>query len=72
MALLHVQNKLKVGQSYSYQSIIGTEFVGKILSEKQMKDRIAIIPAVTGRAYIIGFQKFVIDNEDPFKYGLRL
>lgn len=72
MALLHVQNKLKVGQSYSYQSIIGTEFVGKILSEKQMKDRIAIIPAVTGRAYIIGLQKFVIDNEDPFKYGLCL
>jgi proline racemase/trans-L-3-hydroxyproline dehydratase len=72
MALLHVQNKLKVGQSYSYQSIIGTEFVGKILSEKQMKDRIAIIPAVTGCAYIIGFQKFVNDDKDPFKFGFGL
>jgi proline racemase/trans-L-3-hydroxyproline dehydratase len=72
MALLHVQNKLKVGQQYPYQSIIGTEFVGEILAEKQMKDRVAIIPAVTGRAYIIGFQKFVNDDEDPFKFGFGL
>ncbi len=72
MALLHAHNKLKVGQPYPYQSIIGTEFVGEILAEKQMKDRTAIIPAVTGRAYIIGLQKFVIDNEDPFKYGFGL
>jgi proline racemase len=37
-----------------------------------MKDRVAIIPAVTGRAYIIGFQKFVNDDEDPFKFGFGL
>ena len=72
MALLHSQNKLKVGQPYPYQSIIGTEFVGKILAEKVMHDRVAIIPAVTGRAHIIGLQKFVIDEEDPFKYGFGL
>jgi proline racemase len=72
MALLHAQNKLKVGQPYPYQSIIGTEFIGEILAEKQMKDRIAIVPAVTGRAYIIALQKFVIDNEDPFKCGFGL
>lgn len=72
MALLHEQNKLKVGQSYPYQSIIGTEFIGQILTEKRMKDRVAIIPAVTGRAHIIGLQKFVIDDEDPFKFGFGL
>jgi proline racemase/trans-L-3-hydroxyproline dehydratase len=69
MALLHAQNKLQVGQPYPYRSIIGTEFVGEILEEKQIRDRIAIVPAVTGRAHIIGLQKFVIDDEDPFKYG---
>ncbi len=72
MALLHAQNKLKVGQPYPYQSIIGTEFVGEILEEIQLKERVAIVPAVTGRAHIIGLQKFVIDDEDPFKYGFGL
>jgi proline racemase len=72
MALLHAQNKLKLGQPYPYQSIIGTEFVGEILAEKQMRDRLAIVPAVTGRAHIIGFHKFVCDDEDPFKYGFNL
>lgn len=69
MALLHAQNQLTVGQPYPYQSIIGTEFIGEIVAEKKMSDRIAIVPAVTGRAHIIGLHKFVIDDEDPFKYG---
>ncbi len=72
MALLYAQNKLRIGQQYPYRSIIGTEFVGEIIAEKQMKDRVAIIPAVTGRAYIIGFQKFVNDDKDPFKFGFGL
>jgi proline racemase len=72
MAMLHAQNKLKVGQPYLYQSIIGTEFIGEILEEKQMKGHVAIIPAVSGRAHIIGLQQFVFDDEDPFKYGFGL
>jgi len=69
MALLHFRNKLGVRQPYPYRSIIGTEFVGEILEEKIMCDRIGIIPTVTGRAHIIGFQEFVTDEDDPFKYG---
>ncbi|MCF6265698.1 MAG: proline racemase family protein [Desulfuromusa sp.] len=42
------------------------------MAETQMKDRVAIILAVTGRAYIIGFKKFVNDDEDPFKFGFGL
>lgn len=72
MALLHSQGRLKIGQPYPYQSIIGTEFIGEILAEKQMSDRVAIVPAVTGRAHIIGLQKFVVDDEDPFRYGFGL
>ncbi len=72
MALLHAQKRLKIRQPYPYQSIIGTEFVGEIFAEKQMSDRIAIVPAVTGRTHIIGLQKFVIDDEGPCKYGFGL
>jgi proline racemase/trans-L-3-hydroxyproline dehydratase len=72
MALLHAQKKLTVGQPYTYRSIIGTEFIGEILAEKRMSDRVAIVAAVTGRAHIIGLQQYVIDEEDPFKYGFDL
>lgn len=72
MALLHFQKKLGIGELYPYRSIIGTEFVGEILGEKPVGDRLAIIPGVTGRAHIIGLQKFVVDEEDPFKYGFGL
>jgi hypothetical protein len=40
------------------------------LAEKQMQESVAIVPAVTGRAHIIGFHGFVVNIEDPFKFGL--
>jgi len=72
MAVLHANNRLKVGQIYKYRSIIGTEFYGKIVKETRVGDYKAIVPEITGSAYIIGIQQFVIDEEDPFKYGFEL
>jgi len=72
MAMLHAKNRLKVGQIYKYRSIIGTEFYGKIVKETRIGDYKAIIPEITGSAYIIGIQQFVVDEDDPFKYGFEL
>lgn len=72
MAMLHAHNMLKVGQQYKYRSIIGTEFYGKIAKETSVGSYKAIVPEITGSAYIIGIQQFVIDEEDPFKYGFEL
>lgn len=72
MAMLHAHSMLKVGQQYKYRSIIGTELYGKIVKETSVGSYEAIIPEITGSAYIIGIQQFVIDEEDPFKYGFEL
>ncbi|HDH86859.1 MAG TPA: proline racemase [Desulfobacteraceae bacterium] len=72
MATLHAHNRIKVGQVYRYRSIIDTEFYGKIIEETKVGDYEAIIPEITGSAYIIGIQQFVIDEKDPFKYGFEL
>ncbi len=72
MAMLHAKNKLEVGQIYRYKSILDTEFQGRIVEETKVGDYKAIVPEVTGSAYIIGIQQFVIDEEDPFKYGFQL
>jgi len=72
MATLHAHNKLKVGQIYKYRSITGAEFYGKIVKKTKVKDYEAIVPEITGSAYIIGIQQFVMDEKDPFKYGFEL
>jgi len=72
MAMLHAHNRLKVGQIYKYRSIIGTEFYGKIVEETKAGDYKAVVPEITGSAHIIGIQQFVMDEEDPFKYGFEL
>jgi len=72
MAVLHAKNKLAVGQTYRYRSILGTEFQGRIVGETKVGDYEAIVPEVTGSAYIIGIQQFVMEEEDPFRYGFQL
>jgi proline racemase len=72
MATLHARGKLGIGQEFVYESILGTLFKGKILEETQVCDYKAIIPQITASAYITGFNHFVIDEDDPFKYGFLL
>ena len=72
MAMLHAHSKLHVGQPYRYRSILGTEICGRIVEETKVGDYKAIIPEITGRAYITGIQQFVIDDEDPFKHGFEI
>jgi proline racemase len=54
---------------YINEGIIGTRFKGKLLREVQLGDFLAVEPVVTGTAYITGMQQFVVDPNDPFKYG---
>ncbi len=72
MALLHHHNKLLPNQCYTQQSILETEFYGTIVQTTQVDGRPAIVPEITGRAFITGFHHFVIDPEDPFRHGFQL
>jgi proline racemase len=72
MALLNHQGKLKLGEEYSYQSIIGTQFKGRIVEELNLGKSKAILPEITGSAYITGIQHLILDSDDPFKEGFRV
>lgn len=72
MAILHAKGQLKVGEPFIYESILETKFEGKILSETKIAEYNAIVPEITGRAFIIGFNNLVIDEEDPVKHGFCL
>jgi len=72
MAFLHAKGKLKIGEEYRYQSILDTEFIGKITAETLVGDHPGIIPEVTGSAYMIGLNTLMVTEGDPFPCGFIL
>ncbi|MBG0778372.1 MAG: proline racemase family protein, partial [Desulfotignum balticum] len=72
MAFLHHKGRLKPEEPYAYQSVFGTQFMGKILKETQVGDRPAIVPEITGNAWITGFHEFVVDATDPYAFGFDI
>jgi len=72
MAFLHAQGKLGVGEEYRYQSILNTEFIGRIIAETKVGDTPGILPEVTGSAYVMGIGSLMLTNDDPFPTGFDL
>jgi proline racemase len=69
LAVLHARGMMKVGEAMTHESIIGSRFHGRILSETKIGDRKAIIPAIEGRAWITGFYNYLLDPDDPYPQG---
>jgi proline racemase/trans-L-3-hydroxyproline dehydratase len=69
MATLYSNGELPLGVEFVNESIIGTRFKGKLVKETRVGDFVAVTPIVTGKSYIIGIQQFVVDPNDPLKYG---
>jgi proline racemase len=76
LALRHARGQLQSGQPWVVESIIGTRFTGEIARETTVGQGAnmlpAIIPRVTGSAYVTGFGKWVLDPRDPFPQGFSL
>jgi proline racemase len=53
-------------------SLIGTQFTARVLERTQVGDRNAIVPEITGRAWITGTAEYVLDPDDPFPHGFTL
>ena len=72
LATLYAKGELGVNQDFAYESVLKTKFTGRIIGETTVGDYPAIIPQITGSAYITGYSQFMIDPEDPVKYGFAL
>lgn len=72
LAALHARGQIKEGETFIYESIMGTLFYGRILEKTKVGNLDAIIPEITGSAFITGFHNFVFDEDDPVKYGFVL
>jgi proline racemase len=72
LAQLHARGELQVGDAFVNESVIGTRFTGRIVEETTVAGRPAIIPEITGRAWITGMGQYLLDAEDPFPAGFAL
>ncbi len=72
LATLIAKGKLKLNEEFVYESITGTMFTGKAIEKVKIGEYDGIIPQITGRAYVTGFNHFIINDEDPLKYGFKL
>ncbi|NIM44392.1 MAG: proline racemase [Nitrososphaeria archaeon] len=72
MAALYAAGHLKLGEKFIHESILGLVFEGKLVEKTKLGDLDAVIPEFTGCAYITGTHRFIIDDEDPFKFGFLL
>jgi len=72
MAVLHARGEMGIGDRYIARSIIGSEFQCQIESEATVGEKPAIIPSITGRAWITGTHQHTLDPDDPWPEGYRL
>jgi proline racemase len=72
LAQLHTRGELAVGQDFVNESFIGSQFTGRILEETTVGGLPAVIPRITGRAWITGTAQYMIDPADPFPEGFQL
>lgn len=69
LALMYARGELKIGEEFIYESITGSLFKGIVTEEIEIGSYQAVIPQITGSAYITGFNRWVIDEADPLKNG---
>ncbi len=68
-ALHFANNEMQVGTPYTIESILGTTMAVEILNSTQYESYQAVIPKVSGTAYITGKNEFLFDPKDPLKNG---
>ena len=72
LALLYKKGEIGMNEEFVHESIIGSLFRCRVIGETEVAGRPAIIPEVTGSAYVTGMHTFVLDPDDPFPEGFEL
>lgn len=72
MAALHAKGKLSLNQDFVHEGILGTIFTGRLISETKVGPYPAVIPTLSGQAWITSISNFVVDPDDPFPNGFTV
>jgi proline racemase len=72
LANLHAKGELKIGEEIIAEGIAGGLFRGRVVETTMIGSQPAVIPEVTGPAFVTSYHQFVIDSEDPFAQGFEM
>lgn len=72
MATLHARGRLGLNQDFPHEGILGTLFIGRLVGETRVGQYPAVIPTITGQAWIYAITQYVMDAEDPFTEGFTV
>jgi trans-L-3-hydroxyproline dehydratase len=72
VALLYLQNKLPQNGVLTNESVIGSTFEGRVLSEARVGDRAAVVPEIRGRAFVLGLANWIFNDSDPLSRGFSV
>ncbi|MCH7230578.1 proline racemase family protein [Glycomyces sp. L485] len=72
MAQLHARGELPLGTDFVNESFIGTTFTGRLVEKTEIGGVEAVVPTITGRAWITGTAQYMLDPDDPFPAGFEL
>jgi 4-hydroxyproline epimerase len=72
MAQWAARGRLKVGDAFHHESIIGSLFKGRVEAAAKVGDLDAIIPSIEGWARITGYNTIFLDEADPFVRGFQV
>ena len=72
LAVLAAEGRLPAGTLLRHDSIVGSTFVGTVLAAVDVQGRAAVLPRVTGMAYLTGRHVFSVDPHDPLVPGFVL
>ncbi|MFL5779021.1 MAG: proline racemase family protein [Chloroflexota bacterium] len=69
MAVRHAKGQLPIGRDFRHEGILGTVFTGCLVEPARVGDYEAVVPTISGQAWITGFASYVVDPSDPFPDG---
>lgn len=69
MAELYARGQLALDTDFVNESFIGTEFTGRVLRATTVGGVPAVVPTITGRAWVTGLGQYFLDDDDPFPEG---
>jgi proline racemase len=72
MAQLHARGLLGLDEPFVNESLLDRPFLGRLVADAEVAGRPAVVPTITGSAWITGTSQHVLDPTDPFPAGFLL
>jgi proline racemase len=72
LATLHARGQLALQTDYVHASLLGSTFTGRLVEETTVGPFPAVVPTITGRAWITAMGQHLLDPDDPYPHGFLL